>query len=230
MILVNSFSISFSLNKTTYTRTTPLITGKELIKKKKKLQEKKILIRPLKMSQVWKAFCDVKTYRQFADNQSRILFYNSSLRRAKPWLKLLGLTSLQTTNQESSLSHCPSFSNVYTIGPLNALVKARIGDDIVLQCLSSSSTLLESDHNCMAWLNSWPLRSVVYVSFGRMVRVTLGQLLEFWYGLVNSGAYSGWYDVIWLKVWKGMRWSWWSLRRPQKKEALWWIGLHKKMF
>ena len=29
MILVNSFSISFSLNNTTYTRTTPLITRKE---------------------------------------------------------------------------------------------------------------------------------------------------------------------------------------------------------
>ena len=38
----------------------------------------------------------------------------------------------------------------------------------------------------MAWLNSRPLRSVVYVSFGSMVRVTRGQLLEFWYGLVNS--------------------------------------------
>ena len=55
----------------------------------------------------------------------------------------------------------------------------------------------------MAWLNSWPLRSVVYVSFGSMVRVTRGQLLEFWYGLVNSGASFLW--VIRCDMIKGVK-------------------------
>lgn len=93
----------------------------------------------------------------------------------------------------------PLFPNVYTIGPLNALVKTKIGDDIISQCLSSSSNLLEPNNNCLTWLDSKPLRSVVYVSFGSIARVTRGQLLEFWYGLVNSGASFLWvirHDMI----------------------------------
>ena len=140
------------------------------------------------MCQVWKAFCDVKTYRQFADKQSRILFYNSSLRRAKPWLKLLGLILNTFDDLEGPiLYHIAPLFRMFT-QLVHSMLKTRIGDDVVLQCLSSSSNLLESDHNCMAWLNSRPLRSVFYVSFGSMVRVTRGQLLEFWYGLVNSSA------------------------------------------
>uniref|UniRef100_A0A7N2M4X0 Uncharacterized protein n=1 Tax=Quercus lobata TaxID=97700 RepID=A0A7N2M4X0_QUELO len=68
----------------------------------------------------------------------------------------------------------PLFLNIYTIGPLNALVKTQIGDDVVLQCLSSSSNLLKPDHNCITWLDSQPLRSVVFVSFGSIARVTRG--------------------------------------------------------
>ena len=86
----------------------------------------------------------------------------------------------------------PLFPNIYTIGPLNALVKTQIGDDVVSQCISSSSNLLEPDHNCITWLDSQPLRSIFYVSFGSIARVTRGQLLEFWYGLVNSGALFLW--------------------------------------
>lgn len=74
----------------------------------------------------------------------------------------------------------PLFINVYTIVPLNALVKTKIGDDIISQCLSSSSNLLEPSDNCLTWLDSKLLRSVVYVSFGSIARVTRSQLLEFW--------------------------------------------------
>ena len=97
----------------------------------------------------------------------------------------------------------PLFPNVYTIGPLNALVKTKIGDDIISQCLSSSSNLLEPNDNCLTWLDSKPLRSVVYVSFGSIARVTRSQLLEFWYGLVNSGASFLW--VIRRDMIKGVK-------------------------
>uniref|UniRef100_A0A7N2R7R0 UDP-glycosyltransferase n=1 Tax=Quercus lobata TaxID=97700 RepID=A0A7N2R7R0_QUELO len=66
-------------------------------------------------------------------------------------------------------------------------------DDLKAPCLFSISNSLEPDHNCITWLDSWPLRSVVYVCFGSIARVTCGQLLEFWYGLVNSGA-----SLLWV--------------------------------
>ncbi|XP_062168196.1 7-deoxyloganetic acid glucosyltransferase-like isoform X2 [Alnus glutinosa] len=80
----------------------------------------------------------------------------------------------------------PFFSRIYTIGPLTALLTSRITHD-VLQSLSSFNNLWEADRSCMTWLDSQPLRSVVYVSFGSTGIMTRGQLFEFWHGLVNSG-------------------------------------------
>ncbi|XP_060673808.1 7-deoxyloganetic acid glucosyltransferase-like [Ziziphus jujuba] len=44
----------------------------------------------------------------------------------------------------------------------------------------------------MAWLDSQPSRSVLYVSFGSLVKTSLAQLLEFWNGLVDSGYSFPW--------------------------------------
>lgn len=79
----------------------------------------------------------------------------------------------------------PLLPKVYTIGPLHALRKARLGD--LSQHSSFNGNLREADHNCITWLDSQPLRSVVYVSFGSHVVLTSEELLEFWHGLVNSG-------------------------------------------
>ncbi|KAK0585479.1 hypothetical protein LWI29_029154 [Acer saccharum] len=75
------------------------------------------------------------------------------------------------------------FTKIYTIGPLHALYKS-----LLLQSNSSNSIgLWKEDKSCMTWLNSQPLRSVIYVSFGSLVNLTRLQGLEFWHGLVNSG-------------------------------------------
>ncbi|KAF8397372.1 hypothetical protein HHK36_016285 [Tetracentron sinense] len=76
-------------------------------------------------------------------------------------------------------SHYP---NIYTIGPLLALLKCRLS----YSSPSISSSLWEEDKSCMSWLDSQPLKSVLYVSFGSLAVVTRDELLEFWYGLVNS--------------------------------------------
>ncbi|OVA17734.1 UDP-glucuronosyl/UDP-glucosyltransferase [Macleaya cordata] len=75
--------------------------------------------------------------------------------------------------------------NLYTIGPLHALLKSRKSTDSS-QTVSSNG-LWEEDRSCMAWLDLQPLKSVVYVSFGSLTMVNREQWLEFWYGLVNSG-------------------------------------------
>ncbi|KAE8099294.1 hypothetical protein FH972_017286 [Carpinus fangiana] len=85
------------------------------------------------------------------------------------------------------LSHlAPLFSKIYTIGPLNALMRSRIGD-AVSRSFSSFSNLWEVDRSCMTWLDSQPLGSVVYVSFGSLAIMTRGFAMELWHGLVNSG-------------------------------------------
>ncbi|KAJ4704547.1 Glycosyltransferase [Melia azedarach] len=76
--------------------------------------------------------------------------------------------------------------NIYTIGPLHALTKSR--NRISISPTSSlDASLIKEDRSCMTWLDSQPLRSVLYVSFGSLFVLTRLQLLEFWHGLVNSG-------------------------------------------
>ncbi|MCD7456793.1 hypothetical protein HAX54_033227 [Datura stramonium] len=73
---------------------------------------------------------------------------------------------------------CP---NVYTIGAVHAHLKVRLATKS-----TSSNSLWKEDENCMCWLDTQPPKSVMYVSFGSIAGLTREELLEFWYGLVNS--------------------------------------------
>lgn len=75
--------------------------------------------------------------------------------------------------------HC---SRVYTIGPLHAHLKARSSSKS-----TSSNSLFEEDMTCIGWLDKKSPKSVLYASFGSLAILTSDQLIEFWYGLVNSG-------------------------------------------
>ena len=90
--------------------------------------------------------------------------------------------------ESAILSHhlAPLFSKIYTIGPLGALLRSRTRDDMS-RSLSSSSNIWQADRSCMTWLDTQPLGSVVYVSFGTLVIMTRDQLMELWHGLVNCG-------------------------------------------
>ncbi|GKV05932.1 hypothetical protein SLEP1_g17880 [Rubroshorea leprosula] len=77
------------------------------------------------------------------------------------------------------------FPTIYTIGPLHALLSSVIKDSPPLP--STNSLLWKEDQDCMSWLDSQPLTSVVFVSFGSLVQLTLDQVLEFWHGLTSSG-------------------------------------------
>lgn len=74
---------------------------------------------------------------------------------------------------------CP---NLYPIGPLHAHLKKK---QTTLR--PSSNSLWAEDRTCIDWLNGKLPNSVIYVSFGSIVTITNDQLIEFWYGLVNSG-------------------------------------------
>uniref|UniRef100_A0A9I9CGH9 Glycosyltransferase n=2 Tax=Cucumis melo TaxID=3656 RepID=A0A9I9CGH9_CUCME len=70
------------------------------------------------------------------------------------------------------------YKKVYTIGPIHSLLKKSV---------QTQYEFWKEDHSCLAWLDSQPPRSVMFVSFGSIVKLKSSQLKEFWNGLVNSG-------------------------------------------
>ncbi|GFP86329.1 7-deoxyloganetic acid glucosyltransferase [Phtheirospermum japonicum] len=60
--------------------------------------------------------------------------------------------------------------NMYSIGPLHAHLRAHLESKGVHESSHRrSSSFWEEDHGCMAWLDSQPSDSVIYVSFGSKV-------------------------------------------------------------
>lgn len=73
---------------------------------------------------------------------------------------------------------------VFTVGPLHAHLNSR--KESKPETTPSTNCVSEVDKTCMTWLDSQPLRSVIYVSFGSIATMTRERYLEIWYGLVNS--------------------------------------------
>ncbi|KAK6135857.1 hypothetical protein DH2020_030404 [Rehmannia glutinosa] len=76
--------------------------------------------------------------------------------------------------------------NIYAVGPLHAHLKARlVGPEAEP---TNSNSIWKEDKSCISWLDSQPLKSVIYVSIGSLAVMTKDQLFEIWHGLVNSGS------------------------------------------
>ncbi|XP_042016646.1 7-deoxyloganetic acid glucosyl transferase-like [Salvia splendens] len=82
--------------------------------------------------------------------------------------------------------------NLYSIGPLHSHLKSLLKEKGI-ESSHHSSSFWKEDNTCIAWLDSQPPNSVIYVSFGSITMLTKDELLEFWYGLVNSG-----YTFLWV--------------------------------
>uniref|UniRef100_A0A2P2MND9 Glycosyltransferase n=2 Tax=Rhizophora mucronata TaxID=61149 RepID=A0A2P2MND9_RHIMU len=78
------------------------------------------------------------------------------------------------------------FPNVYTVGPLHEHLRLKLQRAKTPESYHSSNSIREVDNSCMSWLDSQPLQSVLYVSFGSVAMVERDQLLELWHGIVNS--------------------------------------------
>lgn len=85
------------------------------------------------------------------------------------------------------LSHirtqCPK---IYTIGPLHALLKKKLGSRKSPMQSQSSNNLFEVDRSCMEWLDAQPSKSVIYVSFGSITTMTEDEFTELRHGLIAS--------------------------------------------
>ncbi|KAL3738951.1 hypothetical protein ACJRO7_020353 [Eucalyptus globulus] len=75
------------------------------------------------------------------------------------------------------------FPPIYTLGPLH-LLTAQLPDD---GTRSIGSNLWKEEPGCLKWLDSKPPGSVVYVNFGSITVMSPAQLVEFAWGLANSG-------------------------------------------
>lgn len=86
--------------------------------------------------------------------------------------------ALETPELEAIRSElAASGVGVFAIGPLHKL--STIG--------GTSSSLLEEDRSCIEWLDAQDAGSVLYVSFGSVVRVSREDFDEVAWGLANSG-------------------------------------------
>lgn len=85
------------------------------------------------------------------------------------------------------LKICP---NIYAVGPLHSHLKARLAEAEAGEEVqpATSNSLWKEDKSCISWLDAQPSKSVIYVSIGSLAVMTKEQLLEIWYGLVNSGS------------------------------------------
>ncbi|XP_065870530.1 7-deoxyloganetic acid glucosyltransferase-like [Euphorbia lathyris] len=76
---------------------------------------------------------------------------------------------------------CKECPKIHAIGPLHELLKTKTQESY-----QSSNSLRQVDRTCITWLNTQPLQSVLYISFGSITMVTKDQLMEFWHGIVSS--------------------------------------------
>ncbi|EXB56913.1 hypothetical protein L484_019958 [Morus notabilis] len=60
-----------------------------------------------------------------------------------------------------------------SVGPLHVVAGAT--------SYRSNSSLWKEEESCLAWLDSQPSKSVLYVNFGSTMQTTYHQLLEFWH-------------------------------------------------
>ncbi|KAK8931102.1 UDP-glycosyltransferase 85A2 [Platanthera zijinensis] len=79
---------------------------------------------------------------------------------------------------------------IYTIGPIN-LLSRRLSEISPLK--SNGANLWKEDAGCIEWLDGRNPRSVVLVNFGSITVMSRGHLVEFAWGLANSG-----YDILWV--------------------------------
>ncbi|KAK2374115.1 7-deoxyloganetin glucosyltransferase [Trifolium repens] len=74
------------------------------------------------------------------------------------------------------------FSKLYTLGPLHH----HLATTKKTSSSSFKSNFFKVDRECMTWLDSQELKSVIYVSFGSITPLKREELIEIWHGLLNS--------------------------------------------
>ena len=83
------------------------------------------------------------------------------------------------------------FLQIYTVGPQQLLLN-RITEKETVKSKFNGYSLWKEEPECVQWLQSKEPDSVVYVNFGSLTVMSLQDILEFGWGLVNSNQYFLW--------------------------------------
>ncbi|KAL4559674.1 hypothetical protein LXL04_031817 [Taraxacum kok-saghyz] len=80
------------------------------------------------------------------------------------------------------------FPNVYSVGPLELLLNRITVSETI-----NGYSLWKEEPECVPWLQSKEPNSVIYVNFGSLIEMSLQNLVEFGWGLVNSE-----HEFLWI--------------------------------
>ncbi|KAI3512947.1 hypothetical protein L1887_20270 [Cichorium endivia] len=83
------------------------------------------------------------------------------------------------------------FPRIYTVGPQQLLLN-QVAENESASSSSNGYSLWKEEPECIEWLESKEPNSVVYVNFGSLAVMSLQDLLELGWGLVNSNHYFLW--------------------------------------
>ncbi|KAF8714912.1 hypothetical protein HU200_027448 [Digitaria exilis] len=92
---------------------------------------------------------------------------------------------------EAMRAMIPASASIHTVGPLAFLAEDVVPRGGPLDTLGSN--LWKEDVSCFDWLDARAPRSVVYVNYGSITVMTNEELVEFAWGLANSG-----HDFLWI--------------------------------
>ena len=125
---------------------------------------------------------DIPSFIRTTDSNDLMLdFVQGECKRARRASAIL-LNTFDTLEHDVLEAFSSILPPVYSIGPLNLLVKSV--DDKELNAFESN--LWKEESECMEWLATKELNSVLYVNFGSITVMTGEQLVEFSRGLGNS--------------------------------------------
>ncbi|KAG2389662.1 hypothetical protein LR48_Vigan07g193100 [Vigna angularis] len=125
---------------------------------------------------------DIPSFIRTTDSNDLMLdFVQGECKRARRASAIL-LNTFDTLEHDVLEAFSSILPPVYSIGPLNLLVKSV--DDKKLNAIESN--LWKEETECMEWLGTKEPNSVVYVNFGSIAVMTPEQLVEFAWGLGNS--------------------------------------------
>ncbi|GAB4861235.1 hypothetical protein Ancab_036394 [Ancistrocladus abbreviatus] len=116
-------------------------------------------------------------------------FVQSVIKRTQKSVSAIIFNTFTPLEQQVLSTLSSIFPPLYPIGPLSLFLDQIHQDP---RTASLSSNLWKEDPACLHWLDSKQPNSVVYVNFGSITVMTPRQLVEFAWGLANSGEQFLW--------------------------------------
>ncbi|MFS8012883.1 putative 7-deoxyloganetic acid glucosyltransferase [Helianthus anomalus] len=124
-------------------------------------------------------FCDLPSFCRANDLSDRGFQVVTSETQETHRVNGLILNTFEDLEESALAQIRKHIPNLYAIGPLHTHLKSRL-EARMTSSLRSSNSLWEEDRTCMTWLD------VKAQNFGSMTVLSREELIEFWYGLVNS--------------------------------------------